>query len=311
MNTEARVSGDEATTNLGSTYEVETYVYKQVSDLKLRADVYRSSTPGSNPSPVVVWIHGGALILGTRKDIHDTRHHELARYLEQGWTLVSIDYRLGPETQVPEIWEDVRDAFVWVRESGPSAFGADVTRVAAVGPSSGGYLSLLAGAKLTVPPRAIVSWFGYGDITGDWYTKPDASLMDVPTESAQSAWASVGSSPVAELPQPHDRRRFYIYARQQGLRGKLIGGDGDPSPYCPAFLVTPSYPATLLVHGDADRAVPVKQSVQMAAALRESEVEHELVIVPGVGHSFDREATAAPAIDAIDRSMAFLARHLA
>lgn len=290
---------------------VTTYVYKRVGDLELKADVYSPSKAPGGPSPVVLWMHGGALVLGTRKDIVLTRRHELVRFLEQGWSVVSIDYRLAPETQVPDIWEDVRDAFAWVRGSGATIFNADTTRIAAVGPSSGGYLSLLAGAKLEPSPTVIVSWFGYGDITGDWYTKPDPFLADAPVPSAESAWASVGSAPVAELPETHDRRHFYDYARQLGLRGELIGGRGDPLPYCPAFLVTPDYPPTMLIHGDADQAVPVEQSRQMAESLRAAEVEYELIVVPGVGHSFDRQPSTHEANDAIDRSMAFLRKHLA
>jgi acetyl esterase/lipase len=290
--------------------DVTTHVYKSVDGLDLRADVYRPAPISQGPSPLVVWMHGGALVLGTRKDIVDTRRHELVQFLEQGWTVVSIDYRLAPETRVPEIWEDVRDAFAWVRRVGPSEFDADLSRIAAVGPSSGGYLSLLAGAKLSPRPTVIVSWFGYGDMTGAWYTTPDSSMPDAEAESEASAWASVGSKPVAELPAVHNRRRFYNYARQHGLRGKLIGGDDIP-PYCPAFLVTPEFPPTLLIHGDADAAVPVEQSLQMAESLREAGVEHETLIVPGVGHSFDRQLTTAPAQDAIARSMEFLGRHLA
>ena len=39
--------------------------------------------------------------------------------------LVSIDYRLAPETQLPEVIADVEDAFRWIRKEGPKLFGAD------------------------------------------------------------------------------------------------------------------------------------------------------------------------------------------
>jgi acetyl esterase/lipase len=310
MDPDGPVAVDTGARDAADRHNAQTYVYKSVDGLDLRADLYRPTASTSDPLPVVLWIHGGALVLGTRKDILLTRSHELARFLERGWIVVSIDYRLAPETKAPEIWEDVRDAFAWVRNTGPHEFGADANRIAAVGPSSGGYLSLLAGARLTPSPQVVVSWFGYGDMTGDWYTTPDSSLGDTEVESAEAAWAAVGSRPVAELPAGHVRRRFYNYARRQGLRGRLIGGD-DLEPYCPALLVTPEFPPTLLIHGDADAAVPVEQSMQMAEALRANGVEHEKLIVPGVGHSFDREATSPEAQLAIDRSIAFLAQHLA
>src|SRR5262245_40835394 len=85
---------------------VRTYTYKQVGDLAIKADVH---TSGERPvRPVVVWIHGGALIMGHREGI-DQRLKQA--FLDKGYAVVSIDYRLAPETQLPQIIEDVEDAF--------------------------------------------------------------------------------------------------------------------------------------------------------------------------------------------------------
>src|SRR5438445_6850866 len=90
---------------------VETYIYKQVGDLKVKADVY---TKGASPHrPVLVWIHGGALIVGHRESV-DRRLKDA--FLETGGAVISIDYRLAPETQLPEIIQDIEDAFHWIRE---------------------------------------------------------------------------------------------------------------------------------------------------------------------------------------------------
>src|SRR5262245_57862506 len=88
----------------------ETITYKRVGPLEIKADVY--AVPGATDSrPVLVWIHGGALINGGR-EINTTngtgawlwRLHEQHRIV-----LVSIDYRLAPETSLPAIIEDVED----------------------------------------------------------------------------------------------------------------------------------------------------------------------------------------------------------
>ena len=49
--------------------------------------------------------------------------------LGYGYAIVSIDYRLAPETKLPGIIDDLRDAFRWVREQGPSRFGIDPERI--------------------------------------------------------------------------------------------------------------------------------------------------------------------------------------
>jgi acetyl esterase/lipase len=60
-------------------------------------DVYRPE--GNDVRPVIVWIHGGALIMGNREGIHP-QVSALAQV--NGYALVSIDYRLAPETKLPD-----------------------------------------------------------------------------------------------------------------------------------------------------------------------------------------------------------------
>jgi len=68
----------------------QTFTYKQVGNLSIQADVHR--LPAGLVKPVIFWIHGGALIFGDRERINS---EQLRRYLEAGYILVSIDYRLA------------------------------------------------------------------------------------------------------------------------------------------------------------------------------------------------------------------------
>src|SRR5689334_6637833 len=78
------------------TVKESTYAFKIVGDVKIQADVYRSDD--DRVRPVVIWIHGSALIMGNRnsvpKNIKDLCQAE-------GYALVSIDYRLAPEVKLP------------------------------------------------------------------------------------------------------------------------------------------------------------------------------------------------------------------
>src|SRR5438105_15950472 len=86
-----------------------TYTYKIIGDTKIEADVYRSANPKARP--VLVWIHGGALIVGHRDSV-PKQLLDLAK--QEDYALVSIDYRLGPEAKLPAIADDVRDAIAWI-----------------------------------------------------------------------------------------------------------------------------------------------------------------------------------------------------
>jgi acetyl esterase/lipase len=293
----------------------QTHVYKRADGCDIRLDVYPAA--GTGPAPVVVWIHGGALIMGSRTRLQPTLAALCAR---AGFALVSIDYRLAPETKLPQIVEDVVDAFGWVRREGPARFAADPSRVAALGFSGGGYLALVAGQRVEPRLSAVVSYYGYGDVVGAWYSQPDPFYRESePLVAAEQARAAVGMAPLSE--GPRERRAFYLYCRQQGLWPREVGGL-DPAAldaFCPERHVDAAYPATLLAHGTADTDVPYRRSVDMAAALARAGVRHELLTIPGGPHGFDGPVeladvgsiTRGPAAQAVRRTVAFLRECLA
>src|SRR5438045_9757910 len=90
-----------------------TEIYKSVDGLDIKADIYGVA---DGKRPAVVWIHGGALIMGTRQGVPSQLRDRLLGY---GYAIVSIDYRLAPETKLPAIIADLRDAFRWARGAGP------------------------------------------------------------------------------------------------------------------------------------------------------------------------------------------------
>lgn len=224
---------------------VQTYVYKKVGPLEIKLDVHRPDDEVVRP--VIVWIHGGALIMGHREGI-DGRIKKMAE--GGGYILVSIDYRLAPESQLPAIIEDVEDAFAWIRENGPTKFHADVGRLAVAGGSAGGYLTLTAGYRVQPRPTALVSLWGYGDLVGEWYSKPSPHARHhVSKLSAEEARKQVMGPPISDSrDRKGDGGAFYQYCRQQGIWPKEVSG-WDPLteakkflPYMPLNNVTREYP---------------------------------------------------------------------
>ncbi|MGH9661523.1 MAG: alpha/beta hydrolase, partial [Bryobacteraceae bacterium] len=211
----------------------QTFTYKTVGDLAIQADVYRS--PDRYVRPAILWIHGGALIVGNRGQI---RADQLRRYLDAGFAVISIDYRLAPEVKLAGILEDVADAHRWLRATGPELIRIDPGRIAVVGHSAGGYLTLTTGHRLTPRPRALVAFYGYGDIAASWYSRPDPFYSKQPAVPKEEAYAAVGKS-VLTGTQGGPRGRFYLFCRQNGLWPKEVAGhdpDTEPrafDPFCP------------------------------------------------------------------------------
>jgi len=291
----------------------QTHIFKTADGCEIAADVYRPADELTRP--VILWLHGGALIFGAREALPA---EQMERYVRAGYVVVSADYRLAPETKLPAIIEDLRDVYRWLRQAGPGLFGAHPDRIAVIGHSAGGYLTLMSGYCVAPRPRALVAFYGYGDIVGDWYTRPSVHYSQQPAVSQEEAYGAVGGPPLANSPFG-ERFRYYLYCRQRGIWPQEVSGH-DPAtepdwfiPYCPLRQVTPDYPPTLLLHGDQDTDVPYQQSVLMDQALRQQGVTHELLTMASRGHGFDHGAEGMddPVIaEAFDRVLAFLGQHL-
>ena len=272
-------------------YSKRTYVYKTMQGYQIHADVYKSKD--DNLQPCIIFIHGGGLIFGNRGMLPP---EQVELYIAAGYTIISIDYRLAPETKLKDILEDVQDAYQWVYNEGPNLFMIDSDRIAIIGHSSGGYLALMAGFSVHPRPKALVSFYGYGDISGEWYSLPDPNYIKEPAILAEVAYQGVGGSITTgtQMEGPNDKRWiFYQYCRQQGLLPKEITGH-DPQnshellqQYCPVKHIYHDYPPTLLLHGDQDKEVPFEQSIQMSVALKQENISHRLIIMEGLGHIFD------------------------
>ncbi len=281
----------------------KTYTYKTVDETKIQADFYRPDDQVIRP--LVVWIHGGALIIGHRDSIPG---HIREFCQKEGFACLTIDYRLAPEVKLRAIIEDLRDAFRWIRASAGNELRINPDKIAVVGGSAGGYLTLMTGIVVKPAPTVLVSYYGYGDVDGDWYKRHSQHYRTtVPLVAEALARAAVGKEVLTgtdnKNPAHQGRSSYYLYLRQNGLWTEEVTGF-DPNtqkeqldPYCPVRQISSSYPPTLLIHGTADTDVPYELSVDMDRALTQHNIPHELFTVPNGNHGLSRRNTTAdPAV---------------
>jgi acetyl esterase/lipase len=269
--------------------EKKTFVYKSVGDLPIRLDAYFSREGTDEQRPLAVHIHGGALIMGNRDWVEAP---VLKGLLEGGCVVVSLDYRLAPETKLPEIIADIEDAFRWLHGPGAKELRIDPDRIAVFGGSAGGYLTLITGHRVQPPPRALVSFWGYGNLLDRWYTEPSLHARHQKEGLTEEiARQQVSGRPVSDARERKSNSGlFYVFCRQQGIWPREVTG-WDPVrdaekfvPYLPVRNVTANYPPTLLIHGTDDTDVPFEESRLMAAQLAKQGVEHRLITVEGGEH---------------------------
>lgn len=239
-----------------------TMVYKQTKECDISLDIYYQ-----HPfSPIIIYIHGGALIFGTRNWLPN---EQIEFYINAGFNVVNIDYRLAPETSLEFIVDDIKDAIRWVRTTANQLFDFDTSRIALVGSSAGAYLSLLIGT-IDKDLRAIVSFYGYGDILGQWYAEPSEFYCQRPTIYQTDAYNFVGRSEISD--GSWSRFNFYLFCRQHGVWVEEVTGhnrnDEILRMYNPVTNLSLEYPPTLFLHGDKDTDLPYEQSVLMYEKLK-------------------------------------------
>jgi acetyl esterase/lipase len=238
--------------------------YHVASNQENKLDLYvpRGVT---GPTPVLMYIHGGGWVGGTK----ESSVLRILPYLEMGWAVANVEYRLGAVARAPAAVEDGLCALRWViRNAGQ--YNLDTSRIVTTGNSAGGHLALTTGMipasagldrecpgseELSV--AAIINWYGITEV-GD--------LLDGPNiKSYAVEW--MGSL----------ENRFEIAERV------------SPMTYVRAGL-----PPTLTIHGDADPTVPYQHAIALHEKLDELGVSNVLHTVPGGGHGgFNREQTLA------------------
>ena len=226
--------------------------------------------PGAGPFPIVILVHGGGWSGGDKAGADKPGSGaDITPWFEPlaaaGFLSVSINYRLAPAHPWPACLDDVRAAVAWVR-SHAHEFGGDAERLAIVGHSAGGHLALLAaspGPDGVAPVRAVVGCAAVNDLVAD------------------------------------TRRRGGPSSSLQALFG--IGSDTTPEVLERLAAVSPihhlrsGYPPTLLIHGDADKTVPLDQSLDWRERARGFGVDCELLVLPGAGHRLTEWTAKEPA----------------
>jgi len=103
------------------------------------------------PSPVVLFIHGGGFVIGDL-EVYHALCTEIAERLDL--PVVSVDYRLAPEHPFPAAPDDCEAAARWVASS-PEALGREVTGLVITGDSAGGNLTIVTTNQLVNEPADV------------------------------------------------------------------------------------------------------------------------------------------------------------
>ncbi|MDQ2076911.1 alpha/beta hydrolase [Marinimicrobium sp. ABcell2] len=244
-----------------------------------KLDVYLPES-GNGPFPLVIWVHGGGLIMGDKSSMPQTDFGPAPTptgpygpyqvqvpdvYLlhAHGYAVASINYRLGvsPVTAAKSAIRDTKAAVRFLRANA-NTYNIDPNRFAIWGNSMGGYLAAMAGA------------------TGDRATDFDDSEL-FPLEASSSVQAVV-----------------VWYGAEDRMPGKNLSLEHQISQ---AKNLPPFY----IVNGNNDTVITEEQATRLHHALKKAGADSTLVILPDVGHEdpLFRKTQMKPTVNFIRQAM--------
>lgn len=231
--------------------------------------IIQSPPIASGPRPAVLFMHGGGTVLG---DAQMGEGFDGALALEHGAVVISVDYRLAPETPFPGPIEDCYAALRWVHTNA-AALEIDPARIVVMGASAGGGLAA-ALAQLT---------------RDDGGPRPAAQILIYPMLDARTASAADTS------PNPMTGEFFWTRAINrfgwESLRGDYAATDDRAGHFSAAMGKDLSnLPPAFIAVGALD--LFVDESMEYAKRLIRAGVPAELHVYPGAIHGFDAMPTA-------------------
>lgn len=213
-------------------------------------DILIPKTAPPKKRPGVLVIHGGGWVGGNREGM--IRNFCLP-YLEKGFVVANVEYRLAKVAPAPAAVADVLQAANWFRRNA-KRYEVDTDRIIVTGGSAGGHLALMVGltpksAGLGPPAKvaAVINFYGITDVAD-------------------------------QLSGPNQREYAVTWVPEQEGRLELARR------VSPLTYVRKNVPPVLTIHGDADPTVPYEHGVRLTRALRDAGADAELISIRGGKH---------------------------
>lgn len=257
-------------TDVGNRYWVQPdIVYNTANNQQLKLDVWYQHDV-KTPSPTLVYIHGGGWIFG----IKEGSVLQFLPFLEKGWTVVNVEYRMASTSLAPAAVEDTRCALRWVFRNAKQ-WNFDTNKIVLTGHSAGGHLSLITAMlpdgtgldnqcygeeKLNV--AAVINWFGISDVN--------------------------------DLIQGKNLKNYAVMWMGSQPNAAEIAKRVSPLTY-----VREGLPPILTIHGDKDDVVPYSHATRLHEALDKAKVKNQLYTIKGGGHGGFTQAEYVKAYETI------------
>jgi acetyl esterase/lipase len=251
-------------------------IYRRNFGTALTMDVFMPRQP--NGAGVISVISGGWF--SSHDNIKAAMYGE---FLKRGYTVFAVVHGSQPKYTIPEILTDMHRAVRYIRYHARD-YHIDPDRIGIMGGSAGGHLSLMQGTagqdgdpkakdpvdRVSSRIQAVACFF------------PPTDFLNYGEEGK----VALGRGTLSAFKAPFDFREYDPKTRSLELITDETKRREIGKQISPVYHVTPDDAPTLIIHGDADKLVPIQQAQHIIAKFKEAGVPAELVVKPGAAHGW-------------------------
>ena len=273
--------------------------YKTVGDTKVLLDFYFPDEDLSQKKPVVVFTHGGGWATGNKAKAGQGMFSNVHRaLLKDGFCVLSVGYRKTKKQDGVAMRDCIIDAKDAIRYASAhhKALGIDPEKFYAFGDSAGGQMAQML---LLSPPSSLqgdpeLAQFDYKMVAGaSWYGPCDFQDIQLFNHNNREKFRDrFGPRIMGSNTGPQDKKERY---REMS----------------PVSYLTKNSPPLLMIQGDKDTTIPVKQAYRMQKALETIKAPVEILIVKNAGHNWRKvDADIEPSrAQIIQRTIDYFLKH--
>jgi acetyl esterase/lipase len=255
----------------------EDVIYGRKFGTALTLDVF-TPKKDANGAAVIFVVSGGWF------SSHDNiRVSYFAEFLRRGYTVFTVVHGSQPRYTIPDALEDMHRAVRYIRYHARD-FQIEPDRIGIAGGSAGGHLSLMQGTagkegdpaardpvdRVSSRVQAVACFF------------PPTDFLNY----GEKGKVALGRGTLEGFKAPFDFQEFDRVTRSFNLvldegRRREIGRRISP-----VYHVSKDSAPALVIHGDADKLVPIQQGEVIIARLKEAGVPAKLVVKKGAAHDW-------------------------
>lgn len=250
----------------GVTWEFDV-AYIENGDAAQRLDIYYPEQRPKDPLPLIVHIHGGGWMGGSKYPC------DVRMMTTQGYIVASVEYRFSQKAKFPAQIQDCQAAIRWLRANA-SRYHINPDKVGVIGGSAGGHLSALVG------------------VTGGKKVFPAIGGNESMSDAVQCVCDIFGpknfASVMEQAAKDKNVKNIFQFNTPSDPYSELIGAKlsdkEKTAAVSPITYVDKNSPPTLILHGTHDALVPYAQSEEFEAAMKKNGASVWLQKFPGAGH---------------------------